>query len=143
MEVESRAEGLMRRPPGHRQVRVNPIDSKWDQYGRFGRYLPRGGGILRAGGIFRQGQKSRARPVYFEPQSIPGALLAARHTAEFRRRALEYSWDVKKPLWEAFSSFFLFFLQTVGPQNALPCFFFLVWPQNIQVVISFLFVVRS
>ena len=48
-------------------------------------------GMLRAAGIFREGEKSGAHPVDLGPQAIPEALLAARHTAEFRKRTLEYS----------------------------------------------------
>ena len=47
------------------------------------------------GGILREGEKSRVHPVDLEPQTISEALLAARHTAEFQRRTLEYSWDLK------------------------------------------------
>ena len=44
----------------------------------------------------REGKKSGVLVVDREPQTIPEALLAARHTAEFWRRTLEYSWDLKK-----------------------------------------------
>ena len=53
-------------------------------------------GTFRAGGTFWYAQKIKARPIDLGPQNIPEALVAARHTAEFRRRTLEYSWDLKK-----------------------------------------------
>ena len=52
-------------------------------------------GTFRAGGTFWYAKKIGVRPADLEPQTIPEALLAARHTAEFQRRTLEYSWDLK------------------------------------------------
>ena len=61
-------------------------------------------------------------PIDLGPQGISEAVVAARHTAEFWRRTLKYSWDVKK---SSLSFIFLksFFLQ-LGPENALPSLVF-------------------
>ena len=84
-----------------RYIQEASAGSATGQFGKGNILIPSGinmegsEGMLRAGGIFREGEKSGAHPVDLEPQTIPEALLAARHTAEFRRRTLKYSWDLK------------------------------------------------
>ena len=60
---------------------------------------------MSAGGIFREGLKSREHPLDLGPQGIPGAVVKAQGTAEFRRRTLKYSWDLKKLKFERWHIF--------------------------------------